>query len=89
MLQTPPHQRSLSVEAAVGDAIDASARLLADIAKFGLALTELHVTHDSGGAGSLRMRLEAPGDLDLDNIAARLRRHLSVVSLVCADQHAA
>jgi predicted trehalose synthase len=76
--------RQLSVEAAVGDAIDASARLLADIGKFGLALAELHITHDSGGAGRLRMRLEAPGDLDVESVAARLARHLSVVSLVCA-----
>jgi len=89
MLETALPQRSLSVEAAVGDAIDASARLLADIAKFGLALMELHVTHESDGAGSLRMRLEAPGDLDLGSVAARLGRHLSVVSLVCDDQHGA
>lgn len=84
MLDTGVRQRSLSIEAAVGDAIDASTRLLADIAKFGLALTELHVTHDSGGAGTLRMRLEAPDHLDLGSVASRLGRHLNVVSLVCA-----
>ncbi len=89
MLETALPQRSLSVEAVVGDLIDASARLLADIAKFGVALTELHVKHGSGSAGSLRMRLEAPGDLDVDSVASQLSRHVSVVSLVCADQHAA
>jgi hypothetical protein len=83
MLETE-RQFSLSVDAIVADAIDASSRLLADIAKFGFALTELHVTNESDGAGSLRMRLEAPGDLDLETLAARLARHVSVISLNCA-----
>jgi hypothetical protein len=81
MSETRIRLRALSVDAVVSDAIDASARLIADIAKFGLALTELHVMHESCGFGSLRMRLAVPDDLDVESVSARLARHVSVVSL--------
>jgi hypothetical protein len=79
--ETERDQRDVAVTAVVSDPIDGAARLLADIAKFGLCVRELHVVSEPRGKASVRMTLAAPAGMDTRQICSRLSRHVSVVAL--------
>ena len=77
-------QRDVELAAVVSDAVDGATRLLADVAKLGLGVRELHILKEPRGDASVRMALTLPSEFDAANICSRLRRHVTVVSLELA-----
>ena len=77
-------QRDVELSAVVSDAVDGATQLLADVAKFGLCVREMHILSEARGDAAVRMALTLPTGVDAANICSRLRRHVTVVSLELA-----
>jgi hypothetical protein len=82
--ESEQNPRHVELAAVVSDAVDGATRLLADVAKFGLGVRELHILNEACGDASVRMALTLPSEIDAANICSRLRRHVTVVSLELA-----
>jgi hypothetical protein len=78
------NHRRVELAGAVSDAVDGVTRLLTDVAKFGLAVRELHVFQRDCSGASIQVTLVVPSELDVANVCSRLRRHVSVISLKVA-----